>query len=389
MNKLLKKLIRFFMVALPCFSAPCLIICISRILFMIAEFCHTALSSYRDVNYWELNMWICLVTTLLAAYSIIRVTVKHNRDLREKYWKNGSKLDVKEQLIFIFRQSKFLIESAVTAMIYIILPTRITLPPLASLFAIGNPFIEKLVALSIFLPVLFVIAMLANLSACGYWWRCRNAAFYGKKIIIKDTLTICLAYLPAEYLIISSIPFIDSNQHIIKQLLTVKLLIALLIPIVIIITYIILRAALKRHKCIKQLKKICHENGYSLSEIQDPYRSVFKVCEGESFKVGIGKKIYSCKFIGAHDSLNPLALYPNGTMVFLDKNPLKVSTIYKFAYESDCPQILIVNPTPRYVYAHQGAGKLVKIDNGDRVGRFKFYTATAFLRALELDVLDR
>ena len=370
-------------------EAPLIIICASQFLYIIADFSNKALSSYRDVDYSVINSWICLVTVCLISHSILHVITKHNNDLREKYRSCGSKLDLKERLTFAFRESGMILKSLIASLIYIIMPIRWTNPALAVIFNTDVFSVNKFIALSVFLPILFIIALLSHLSAYGYWWRCSNQMFYGKKVIIKNALTIALTYTIGEFFIINALAFFDSNKHIIKQLLTYKTLIALLIPIILITAYIYLRALFKRNKCIKQLIKICCEKGYALTGIQYPYRSVFKVCEGESFKVGIGNKTYSCKFIGTLDSLTPLALYPNGTMVFLDKNPFKVTTIYKFAYKSDCPQILVLNPTPRHVYAHQEGNRLAKVDNGDRVGNYKLYTATAFLRALELDVLDR
>ena len=385
MNTNPQKLHRIVSTVLPCLLSPCLIICISGILFVLTDFTLLALSKLQNTDYSLIMMSICFIASVLASCSIIRVTVKHNKELRNKYWAS----DLKKCFSFIFKQSKLPLESAIIAIIYVILPINVTLPALASLLKIDNRLIEKLVALAIILPLLFIAEILSNLSACSYWQKCRNEKFYGKKVFKKDALSICCAYISTEYFIISVIPFIDSNQHIFRKLLTAKFILIILVPIVITISYIYLRAILQRKKCIKQLQKICQDQGYTLSEIRYPYRSVFKVCEGESFKFTVKNKTYSCKFIGKDLSSNPLVLSPNGTLVYLDQNPLRVTTLYKFGYKSDYPQILIVNPTPKHVYTTQGEDNLVKIDNGDRVGNYKFYTASAFLRALELNVMDK
>lgn len=389
-NEIIKKFSKVFSLIGDYARAPILIICVSNILFFIAKFSHEALASYRNDDYSSVNAWICLLITVLFSYSIFRTIVKHNEKLREKYWKRESKLDFKQRMIFIFRESGLISKSIVTALVYLILPIKWTHPALTVALKIGNSFTDKLIALSAFLPILLIIAILSELSTHTHWQKYQSQTFYGKNTEIKDALTIALAYVPGEFLLINSIPFIDSNRHIFKQLLTVKLFLAIIIPVIIIVACIYLRAILKRRKCINELRRICRGKGYTLSDIKDPYRSVFKICEGESFNVSIGSKCYSCKLIGSRSSLSPIALYPNGTLVFLEKNPLKVTTtIYKFAYDSEHLKILIINPTPKHVYASQTGGRLVKIDNGDRVGKYKFYTATAFLRALELDVLDR
>ncbi len=389
-NGILKKLSKALSLIRVYAEAPIILICVSNILFFIAKFSHDALASYRNIDYSSVNAWICLAISFLFSHSIFRVTVKHNGELREKYWGIGNTLNCKQRMSFILRESGLIPKSIATALIYLILPIKWTHPALAVALKIGDSFTQKLIALSAFLPILFIIAILSELSAYTYWQKYRSQAFYGKNAEIKEALTIGLAYAPGEILLINSIPFIDSNKHIIRQLLTFKLFLAIIIPVILTVACIYLRAILKRRKCIKELRRICREKGYALSDIKDPYRSVFKICEGESFKVSMGNKCYSCKLIGSRSSLDPIALYPNGTLVFLEKNPLKVTTtIYKFAYDSEHPRILIINPTPKHVYASQKESRLVKIDNGDRVGKYKFYTATAFLRALELDVLDR
>ena len=88
-----------------------------------------------------------------------------------------------------------------------------------------------------------------------------------------------------------------------------------------------------------------------------------------------------------------MAIHPNGEMHFfhsLKIRDLKIysyETVTAFGYDSPNPKILIVNPVPKKLMAYKG--KIVEIDNGDFVGDYKVYNTTAFIRAIENDILDR
>ncbi len=50
--------------------------------------------------------------------------------------------------------------------------------------------------------------------------------------------------------------------------------------------------------------------------------------------------------------------------------------------------ILIINPIPKTVNVSEN-GKTALIDNGDRVGEYKIYSATALVNAIDRNCLDR
>ena len=64
------------------------------------------------------------------------------------------------------------------------------------------------------------------------------------------------------------------------------------------------------------------------------------------------------------------------------------TTVKRFGYDSEHSKILIINPVPKKLFCHFG-NKIAEIDNGDRVGDYKIYTATAFIRAIETDTVER
>ena len=87
-----------------------------------------------------------------------------------------------------------------------------------------------------------------------------------------------------------------------------------------------------------------------------------------------------------------MAFHASGVLYFLYivrifKAPLfQISVSKSFGYDSEYAKIVIINPTPKFVDQFR-EGKPFLLDNGDMVGKYKVYTTSAFLRALNLDVL--
>ena len=114
----------------------------------------------------------------------------------------------------------------------------------------------------------------------------------------------------------------------------------------------------------------------------------------ENFNVTVGCKKYSVKFISAIRRKTPFNISSNGDLTFVRTFRIfKVklfdfTSSYTLTYESSDMKILVLNPTPKYIYK-VCEGVALPADNGESIGNYKIYTATAFLRALELDVLDR
>ena len=89
----------------------------------------------------------------------------------------------------------------------------------------------------------------------------------------------------------------------------------------------------------------------------------------------------------------PRAIYPDREIHFfhtLKIRKVKIfsyKTVQHFGYDSEKTKILIVNPVPKKLMAYKGT--IAEIDNGEIVGDYKIYNATAFVRALDNDILER
>ena len=98
--------------------------------------------------------------------------------------------------------------------------------------------------------------------------------------------------------------------------------------------------------------------------------------------------------MGAPKRLLPLVIHPSGALHFVHSFSMFKATLYSYTtvkditYDSEFPKILIVNPIPIKLSCYF-QNKIAEIDNGARVGDYKIYTATAFIRAIETDTVER
>jgi len=152
--------------------------------------------------------------------------------------------------------------------------------------------------------------------------------------------------------------------------------------------YRILNSISKRRKLINELKK-----KYEITDVKRPISSIFSYKDGENFTVSHNDLTYSVKLISGRKRKIPVVFYPDGHLEYIIRFGIRglyyeYSKHYTFDYSSEHPKIIVVNPVPRKLHTFHEA-KLVDLDNGDKVGEYKIYTATAFLRALELGYISR
>ncbi len=158
--------------------------------------------------------------------------------------------------------------------------------------------------------------------------------------------------------------------------------------------YRILRAFYNRYKFLQRLKKTCRINKYKLSKISNPYSSLFKLCGNQNFYLTRNNKTYSCKFISCIKQNVPLIFHKTGSVdvvrgiTFAGVNWFQSTKKFDFEYESTCPQILIINPSMKFVYAvYDGAIK--ELDNGDTVGKYRVFTGNSFMNAVDRNCIEQ
>ncbi len=343
---------------------------------------------YEDTVYANLPNQICVSTMIFCFFSLVRHTAIFNPTSREPYLAVRPS-SLKGDLIFLFSEKLFWIRVLIFISLYFLLPLDWTFKALADL-ASGNVFIVK----SILCATALLIAVLAHLSAYHFLSYAPQNENYSKKRDDKISTIISAAYIFGAYFLTVAIPGIINLWPMLRQLLSVELIIIIVILLLLPSVYRIIRAWRKRQSFIKELKKTCAAKEISLSEIHTPYRSIFRLNDGENFHIVSKGKKYSCKLICGFKRRVPLAIYKSGILSFLHRIRFRGVTFLQYevrhtiAYETDCQKLLIINPTPKKVFMAQEP-KMTEIDNGQTIGEYKIFTASGFFRALEMDVLDK
>lgn len=362
--------------------------------FLFFAYNHSMMrEAYEGRSLENLPAYVCLVTMLFSAYSFIRIEVTYNQPLRESFWENKVGDSLKSRLLFLVKQPEFWIKAFIIALIYVLIPLKYTLKPLVVVTQ-ALSFADKPFCLAILLPTLLILAVLAHLFTYKRWGRNKSHTAYSKKEYHKETVSASMAYGGGAGAFLIAFPILAPIFILIYRSLTVRHIITIAILICLPFVYRFFRAIFKRRSFLRRLKEVCAEKGYTLSEIRFPYISLFMFLEGDSFTVTVGKKAYSCKLIPARKRNAPVVISESGHITYIYTISLRGavlhqrSTTYKFGFDSENPKVLIVNPVPKQVYTIH-AGKTIEIDNGAVVGGYKIFAATGFLRAAELNVLDR
>ena len=353
---------------------------------------------YVTVDWREFEaQYIPLAISGLYYYSFIRLKVIYCKPLFDSFLEKAPKKTLFANLAFLFSQWSFWVETAVLASVFIILPIGLIHPQLAEIYFDKFEVVNQAQILSAFLPILLFINLLAHISVIQLWQSEAKWQKYENKKTKSSSFIYTLAiYAFAPILMAVFLPilvYIPLVFQAIGLFMTPATTVLLVLLIAFLVLFPPLRACSIRKKTIKQIKASCLQNGYDISDIKEPYLSILKPCEGESFSITKGGKTYSCKLIAAPKKSLPMAIHPDGQMHFFHEvkirgvKILSYKTVKHFSYDSKDSKILIVNPVPKKLMAYKGT--IVEIDNGELVGDYKIYNATAFVRAIDNDILDR
>ena len=366
-------------------------------LALVPAFWNIALE--RTHFYFLIYSVICLIFLIMYYHSFIRLKVVYNDKIYSSFQENLNEESTKrEYFSFLFKQKIFWIQYAVTALMFILIPLRLTAPVVAWVFGAYGDFAKELLALCVFIPFLFVVYVLAHISAIEYWQQERGTKRDVTKKVKRNTyISIMAAYAIVPFAVLMIIEFLRYIPLVIElweKYPSPLLLVLVIFVILFAIFFNLFRVLCARKKCIKRIKQTSQKMGFEMSTIKHPYLSAFRVCKGESFQIDVRGKTYSCKLVGAPHRGRPLVIHPAGALHFLHAIRLFKTTLFshatvrEFGYDSEYSKILIINPVPKELSCHFG-NKIEAIDNGAIVGGYKIYTATAFVRAIETDTVER
>ena len=229
----------------------------------------------------------------------------------------------------------------------------------------------------------------------GIWYLVRNCVLLS---FIYPIAVIMIPYMLA----IAAVPFLFN----VKDTLTILFIIAAIILLLVFMKNI--KAFFKRRKFLRKLKKFCKKNKYILEDQRYMTRSVFKEHDGANFVIKVGGKRYACKMVASKTKGNPLYFTENGELyevktrsfnfivsakgmgaaMMNNMNISKSATVTSFAFESEYPKLIIVNPVPARLFVGHPDHSM-PIDVGSRVGEYRIYNASGFMNAIERDCVER
>ena len=348
-----------------------------------------------DHFFFQTYSYISVCVLPFFYHSFLRYMVIYHRPVREKFLQNMPKRSVWNHIKFLFGNLHFWLGYVAIAFLFGVYPITKTSPTVVYLFGrIGN---TKLVP--IYIAIMFAFYVWANLSAIRLWRDDNERRDYLEKKQKRNAIIILLAVYaatPFAFLLLWDVitRYIPLIYRIAQMYASPLLIVFIIFVVVLAFSVNFLRVYFSRKKFLRQLSKSCREMGFEMTKIQHPYLSAFRVCRGESFQVTTHKRTYSCKLVGAPKRLLPLAIHPSGALHFIHSFSLFKATLYShttvkdITYDSELPNILIINPVPIKLSCYF-QNKIAEIDNGALVGDYKIYTATAFIRAIETDTVER
>ncbi len=393
-----------------------------------------------------------LIISLFMFYSLNRLVTVYNDDMTLRFLNEEDCNTISKKIKFILKQKENRFELLAVIIFNLILPLKVTNPSLKWLFIGGEDWLFKAeeagfgAKVALFFgvgAVAFLLYIVATLSAMKYWAtkekkklemisllspkEKRSAQKNDRKEFDRMFLALMLGYYLGSMLIIFFFPqLLMSISPLLVEVFNVKNVIFIIILALLPFGYRYYRAYRKRKRFIKELKAVCKRKRYILSKLNSPFRSIFKLCEGESFNVRIGERKYSCKIITTLNRGRPLYIAKGGIgawlirFKFLSIDLMSYTKSFDFGWKSDCKKVLIINPIPiklltpkgdsilpdedtQYYVGHGGMRGLspmmrkitsgqensIELDNGDIIDGYEIYSATAFLNALERDVIDK
>ncbi len=346
----------------------------------------------------------CTALTYLVFYSAVRLATVHNLPLREEYYaleRRPKKL--LEKLMFFLQDTTTQIGAVVIGALHFLLPVGALMMPIVDIIPGANENPSTLtVVVIVHLVLLYLISLMAELTAMEYWRNNRPAesspkaqAEKDKKDFRSELYRTFFIYLGGTLALCNILPILISIFPLFKELLLNPFTCFIIVCIVAIpLIWRPIRAMIKRRDFLKKLDAVCRQTGAVISAIDMPYRSIFATTETESFTVTVNGKRYACKLIGAIKRGAPMGIFQGGEgaiathVRFARITLFSRVTQFEFGFASEDQKILIINPVPKQLYRTEN-GKTTELDNGDVVDGYKVYTASGFLGALERGSLDR
>lgn len=254
------------------------------------------------------------------------------------------------------------------------------------------PFLVSLVLITLFL-------VYERYEAIRYWkilkkqQNLEELSSKGKiilRLILIFTYPFTVPYLPLlAYLLITSV-------NIITVLFAAPILILSIVLIIASVLGIKLLLSMKhRRTFFDELKTLTRQNSFTLTEIQNPYSSLFSRKKKCTFTVKTKQGSFDCLVIGNIRRGVPICFTSDHEGYYrhrigTQRHNVTMQRHFEYSAPSENRKIMIINPTPKYAYiCDPDCKKEKRLYNSDKLWNFVVYEAEAFLGALDRGSLGK
>jgi len=367
---------------------------ISQVVFYFARIDDPYLNVTETYITPALFGWVCVGMLLLSFATFIKLAILYEESFRLRYL--AEKENGRAKLFILLGDPALWIRVVVFALLFWILPFGAfpAFKTIASLFfAEAN---GKLYVTLILFAVLLLMTMHAYLKACKEWDKGEGdftAKGYNRKFR-TSAIIYMIGGIVGSYVIPQIVPLFVNLP---------KLFADPSMPFVLsVIVFVVLglfcakyaRRLLGRRRFLKKLYRCARENKSRLSAVGHPYASLFRHYLGESFSVFCDGQQFSCLMLCGRNAREPLVFDEEGWMEFtfsasvLGYDLFQYKKRLEFDYQSEYKKIIIMSSMPKKVVLNW-EGKQISLESEDRFGTYIFYNESAYLNALNRDVLGR
>lgn len=380
-----------------CIASTVIYIFITAFLYALKPTEEAASDTYR----FNISPYLSFLIMFFALCSLVRFSFLFDKEMKEKFASDGDGLyTYREHFRFLLGFEKTWIGLVFSAVLYLCLPLEILSIPL--FYGTEPSIVIKLALFPLYMCIVFAVLFWSSRSAAQFWYddsrRIKTKKFYTASNRIRKTVMLIISYSVGGALFVYLGHRVSlavmTNSYLISRKAIWAVLLFIVFIVVIPALYRQTGSILKRKKFIKNLKKVCAEHRCSLSEIKRPYRSLFKLTHGYDFDFELNGTKYACKLLYTKHRLRPITFFDNGmaaheNVIKVKKTELfRVRSWFEYDFSANAKKLLIINPIPKTVSASEN-GRISLIDNGDRVGEYKIYSATALVNAIDRNCLDR
>ena len=361
-------------------------------------------SLFRDFPNWAIHLTV--ITAGLFIYnSVLRLVYMFDRGARMEYVEeNASAPSIGKDFVGMIRSKTFWIQNAVAMPLFAVAALLGAYPDIGGIIlgegSIGTSLCNVLSTV-ILVPVLFVIGFFTRYEVHRYWvvLEKRQDTEKVEKIssFIWQALLITLAYpivYPYSPLLLGAIVSVFNIIFTLFDALSIiGTLAAIVLIILIIYVFPLLNGIRKRRKFIKQLKNICKEAGYTLSDISHPYRSFIRPSIGANFTIAKDGTEYKCAFVSTLHRGTWLSFVSDTDAYFRHRIGTKnhhftLNHHIEYGIRGKCRKFIIISPLPKKVFA-ESDGSMREILPGDRIWDYTVYNMTGFINAIDRNCLDK